>query len=259
MFQDSSSLSERERLLKEERKKRIRKRLIAAAVVEVCILMMMSYAWYYYLSHRKVYSEERDVMSPYYLYLVDETGTDSLQLTVGNLHPGETKQIVFGVTNEQPDGDSGASYSIGKNSSFNYELELAYTQNLPVEYAVYKLENANAISNSSKLNKNQSRTIEITKENNEEMYATAESATQVVNMGQYDVYDNSNGTRFVLTTTVDNNPNVTFQTDYYMIEIKWKESIVFSDYLKETDLVYVIVKAMQLEPEEATTEATQQQ
>ncbi|MDD6069478.1 MAG: hypothetical protein PUC12_01505 [Clostridiales bacterium] len=272
MFQDSNGLSEEERKLQEERKKKIRKRLIAAAVVEVCILMMMSYAWYYYLSHRKVYSGERDVMSPYYLYLVEPNGTDALNLTVGNLHPGETKQIIVGVCNKEPGGES-TSYEIGKDSKFNYEFELAYTQNLPVNYIVYELTETqeDAAGNITVEWSDGNQTIQkqftktaltpkgdsesISKKNNEEMYGEKVSTT--VNQGKYDIYDKAaNGNAFDLTTTVATDGTVGFDLDYYMIEINWQDGINFSDYLKETDLVYVIVKAMQLEPEEAATAET---
>lgn len=35
-----------------------------------------------------------------------------------------------------------------------------------------------------------------------------------------------------------------------MIEIKWKDGMDFNEYTKETDLVYVIVKALQPRPTE---------
>lgn len=271
MFQDSSSLSEKELLIQEERKKRIRKRLIVVAIVEVFILMMMSFAWYYYLSHRNVYSEEREVMPPYYLYLVDPNGTDALNLTVGNLHPGETKQIVVGVSNQEPTvEDSEPTYKISKDSQFNYELELAYTQNLPVDYKVYELtkvstEESDTITVEGKdsaknyfkkgsilQNRNGTGTEDtISKKNNEEMYG--EDLSNVVNLGKYDIYDKTtDGKEFELTTTVGTG-EVVFDLDYYLIEIKWQDGIIFSDYLKETDLVYVIVMAKQLEPKESET------
>lgn len=258
--------------------KKISKKLVATAIVEVCILMMMSFAWYYYQSHRKVISEEREVMAPYYLYLVDETGQDFFSLTVGNLHPGEVKQIILGVTNKKPNNDDGISYNVGKDSIFDYELELAYTQNLPLEYKVYELQkqengestNGSLDENSITVNTTNSEgnepgsvsftktlltqkydTESISNKNNEEMYR--ENYTSTVNLGQYDIYDKSSkdGTNLNLATTVKDG-TVTFDLDYYLIELEWEDDIDFSDYLKETDLVYVIVKAMQLEPEEVT-------
>ena len=258
--------------------KKISKKLVATAIVEVCILMMMSFAWYYYQSHRKVISEEREVMAPYYLYLVDETGEDFFSLTVGNLHPGEVKQIILGVTNKKPNNDGGISYNVGKDSIFDYELELAYTQNLPLEYKVYELkkqENGEPTNDSSNENlitvnttdsegnepdsvsftktllTKKSDTGSISTKNNAEMYGE-NCEVSTVNLGRYDIYDKgSEQTNLNLATTVKDG-TVTFDLDYYLIELEWEDGIDFSDYLKETDLVYVIVKAMQLEPEEVT-------
>ena len=255
--------------------KKISKKLVATAIVEVCILMMMSFAWYYYQSHRKVVSEEREVMAPYYLYLVDETGEDFFSLTVGNLHPGEVKQIILGVTNKKPNNDGGISYNVGKDSIFDYELELAYTQNLPLEYKVYELQKQETETNDSitikgidsegnekvigifnkTLLNQKAGANEISLKNNQEMYGS-DNVESTVNLGQYDIYDTgAGGTSLNLETKVNSGGEVTFDLDYYLIELEWKDGIDFSDYLKETDLVYVIVKAMQLEPEEVAQTA----
>lgn len=229
-------------------KKKRSKKLLIVIMVGVCLLLMIGFAWYYYLSHRQVMSEQREVMPPYYLYLVDEKGTDQLQLTIGNLHPGETKQVVFGVSNKNPEGGSGDSYTISKNSKFNYELELAYTQNLPVTYKVYALTKAEGSGNDTKKALTAvSKSSELTNKNNNKMYG--DKVGDTVNLGKYDLYNKTSGADFDLATKVENGV-VTFDLDYYMIEITWKDDIRFSDYLKETDLVYVIVNAMQLEPEE---------
>lgn len=248
-----------------------RKKIVAITVLIVFNLLLLSFAWYYYQTHFNFKTEEREVMPPYCLYLVEPNGTDKLQLTIGNLHPGETKQVVVGVSNDAPQESTG-SMSISRNSRFNYELELAYTKNLPVNYKVYaleKVENANPESaqgsnivvvefetndnqvveqvfKGTLLNKNDNASSELTYKNNEEMY----NQVSVVNMGQYDVYDNTNNIGFELTTSTDEAGTVTFDLDYYMIEIEWQNDISFADYLKETDLIYVMVKALQLEPEE---------
>ena len=122
-----------------KKQKRITQRLLIVVIVEVCILVMMSFAWYYYQAHRRVYSEDREVMPPYCLYLVEPGGMDALNMTIGNLHPGELKQVVLGVSNRAPQS-GGESFTISKDSNFNYELEIAYTKNLPIEYKVYELE-----------------------------------------------------------------------------------------------------------------------
>ena len=189
-------------------------------------------------------------MSPYYLYLVDQNGTDSLNLTIGNLHPGETKQIVIGVSNKAPDGESEVEYPISKDSNFHYEMELAYTQNLPLDYRVYELQTTESGTFQKTLLTQKAESEEISNKKNEEMYG--ENAESIVNCGKYQIYDkDAGGTALSLTTKV-NQGNVDFDLDYYMIELKWQDGIQFSDYLKETDLVYIIVNAMQLEPEEST-------
>lgn len=262
--------------------------IVAMALVMVLVLAMVTYAWYTLLQNRRVNSEERDVMTPYYLYLVDKNGTDSLNLTVGNLHPGETKWIVIGVTNQKPNGAGGSSYTIAKDSSFQYELELAYTQNLPLNYHLYAL---SEISGSTTEGSSGNQTIDkielsgmngngddekttynkisltpnansgdITVNNNKEMYGNDATSVTTVNWGIYSIYDKTSvpaeqksDTDFQLSATVGENGNVTFGMNYYLIELSWKDGIQFADYLKETDLMYVIVNAKQLEPKKSQT------
>lgn len=248
------------------RNKKKHQRMIILLLLLVCVFLMLSFAWYYYQSRRIVNTDDREVMPPYCLYLVEPNGTDELQLTVGNLHPGETKQIVVGVSNKAPDGGN-STFNISRDSAFNYELELAYTKNLPVTYHVYELtKEETAVSDSNHitvewpgtgettvsqcflkklLTKNGSSDA-ITTANNSEMYGN----NSVVNLGQYDVYDKTSGASFDLTTTVSGS-SVQFDLDYYLIEIEWNENVAFADYLKETDLVYVLVTALQLEPKES--------
>lgn len=245
--------------------------IVALALVMVLILALVTYAWYTLLLTRRVNSKERDVMQPYYLYLVEPNGTDSLRLSVGNLHPGETKQIMIGVTNQKPNNEGGVSYQIGKNSSFHYDLELAYTSNLPLNFQVYALTETDQASGEStytakwtdqskqSVTKNYEKTLltkngdsskQLTDKNNSEMYG-ADNVEQTVNQATYDVYDKNGDTDFQLSTKIDENGDVTFDLNYYLIELSWQNDISFPDYLKETDLMYVMVNAMQLEPQES--------
>lgn len=245
--------------------------IVAMALVMVLILALVTYAWYTLLQNRRVNSEKRDVMQPYYLYLVEPNGTDSLRLSVGNLHPGETKQIMIGVTNKKPNNENSVSYQIGKNSNFHYDLELAYTSNLPLNFKVYSLkEDAQASGESaytakwtdhnnqpvtkkyekSLLTKNDQTSNSLTDKNNKEMYGE-DKVDQTVNKATYDVYDKNGTSNFELKTTVGENGEVSFDLNYYLIELSWQNDISFPDYLKETDLMYVMVNAMQLEPQES--------
>lgn len=249
-------LFEEEQIVKE---KSTIKRLVAVAVTEACILLMLSFAWYKYISNRTLSSESRDVMVPYYLYLLNDTAKDYFQLAIMNMHPGETKQIVVCVSNKDTN-ESGASYSVGRQSEFNYEMEFAYTRNIPLDYKLYELkpstsQNAIETSDGKKWEKvlqeplvqNVTASTKETTNNNIEL-----NTAGVVNEGQYDIYSqDAAGSLLQLKTTVSGNQPV-YEYDYYLIEITWKDNVnvTFSEYVKETDLVYVIVKAMQPRPEE---------
>ena len=45
-----------------------------------------------------------------------------------------------------------------------------------------------------------------------------------------------------------NGSEVLYEKDFYLIQISWKDGIDFSRYKKETDLVDVIVRALQPRP-----------
>ena len=59
----------------------------------------------------------------------------------------------------------------------------------------------------------------------------------------------SNGSPMQLVTFVENNGTIRYDMDYYLVEIVW-DSDDFASFSKETDLVYIIVKALQLRPTE---------
>ena len=103
------------------------------------------------------------------------------------------------------------------------------------------------------IKKNKSTSSTVSSKNNTEMYS--DNVSNTVNLGTYDIYDKTSGSDFQLNSKVENN-NVVFDLNYYLIELSWQEGIQFSDYLKETDLMYVIVNAMQLEPQENETTTT---
>ena len=246
-----------------------------------CVMLVLTgtMAWYVLDAIREVDSKDTEVMTPYLLYLLNPTDEESLALTVGNLHPGETKQAVICVSSQKP--EEIGIMTISKDSEFSYELELAYTENLAVDFHVYELEQAEADSGESGLivvqdensgNKKQCRKVgsgaelakatwDINDKRREEMYGgTEETRRAIVNLGQYDLYqtDASDATLKLNTNVSVENGEVIYDKDYYLIEIQWKETngngeaIHFDDYRKETDLVYVIVKAMQPKPEEET-------
>ncbi len=281
------------------RKRQLNRKQLLILVIMLCamLLMLISFAWYYFKVDKEVDSEQADVMAPYYLYLLDGEG-DNLSLSIGSLHPGETKQVIIGVSNK-PAGEleSTVDYLIGKNSKFDYKLALAYTQNLPITYTVYELketdeekkeftvtdpsDNISLYLEKVLMSKDVNGSAILTQKNNEAMYqdevAEGKSIESVVNYVQYDLYpydssyqgNSSSGdsaatqSNLRLETKIESDGNTSYELDYYLIEMKWKDDIEFQNFIKETDLVYVIVDAVQPKPEaqeeiEAQSEAQEE-
>ena len=263
----------------EKRKKKNPKKRIAIIMTVVCIMVMVSLAWWFYHTKRPIKTEERDVMVPYYLYFLNEDLSDYFQLQVANMHPGETKRCIVCVSNKDKDKtESDLTYSVGRESEFQYELGFAYTQNIPLDYTVYELKphvsngaetvndgengifrmESGSVWEKVKDNSGELKPLEkkdnSSEETNKEMYDGSD-INNIVNLGKYDIYrTDANGKDMQLKTTYSGN-TPTFEYDYYLIEINWKEGVTnFTDYLKETDLVYVSVKAGQPKPAQKNTE-----
>ena len=99
-----------------------------------------SFAWYLLSGQKhKADTDELKIMSPYFLYLLNPDDSSSLQFSVGNIHPGEVKQVVICVSNQKPTDSVETVIDIAKDSDFNYDLEFIYTENLPLDYKVYEL------------------------------------------------------------------------------------------------------------------------
>lgn len=130
------------RIKKLNRQNKNVKIIISCILFGVAAMLLVTAAWYVIRSRREIESEKVDVMVPYYLYLLNADSMSNLNFSVGNLHPGETKQEVICVSNQSPDGS--ANYQISRDSNFLYKLELAYTTNIPIIYKVYELEVADS-------------------------------------------------------------------------------------------------------------------
>lgn len=264
----------------------VRRAVVAASLLIACLGLGGTYAWFKYIRNRSVYTEDREVMVPYYLYLLNAQSTANFSLQVMNMHPEETKRVVFCVSNEPV--DENLKYSVGRVSDFEYELELAYTSNIPLNYHIYSLkktnaENPNAIVTSYERpvgsgagsgtetvleywekrkaeGASEAQALHPTyypsvdpraEEYNKEMYGE-DYADSVVNAGGYEFFadDIEPGTKLRLKTTLQPDLNTEYEHHYYLVEIDWDDSVTkFNDYLKETDLAYVIVKAKQPQPE----------
>ena len=198
-------------------------------------------------------------MMPYFLYLLNPGDEKSLSVSIGNIHPGEVKKMVIAVSNHNEDVQN--PFEVAKENDFNYQLELAYTENLPVNYNIYELvaddtgdipvydERGTVIKNFSKKSINPLSSTNVSEDRQNEMYGS--NKTGIVNLGKYELFEyDGDNSKLHLFSDVDKNGNVNYAMDYYMIEVKWQDGMDFSAYAKETDLVYVIVKALQPRPTE---------
>ncbi len=240
-------------------KKRIKHKVLIINILLVVIMaLMVTGAWYVINSGRKVESEKTDVKTPYFLYLLNPDDEKSLSVSIGNIHPGEVKQIVIAVSSKNEDID--LSFDIAKDSDFEYQLELAYTENLPIDYRVYELEKddagdvtvddnyGNSIMKFSKISNIPLSSVDVSEARWEDMYGADREG--IVNLGRYELFEKgSNGNPMQLVTFVENNGTIRYDMDYYLVEIVW-DSDDFASFSKETDLVYIIVKALQLRPTE---------
>lgn len=248
---------QREKIKKRNKKsikERRRRRIFTGAVIAgLLILIGAGLAWYS-LRQRNAETEPENVMKPYNLTLMNASGTDVLQLSVGSLMLGETKQIVFCVSND----DAG-------DYAFDYMLELIHTDNLALDYTIYALEesdeeNATIIAEDTIIVDGESEQIftywkvnsegialvgdDVSSERHQETGLTGDE----INSGTYILYQNeeSNTNNLYLTTGEDGD-----SAQYFLMEIEWNEGAYtnYEGYEKETDMIYLLVKAVQPEPQ----------
>lgn len=232
-------------------------------MLTVCLLLCLAaaggtFAWYKLADAKRAQNESPEVMTPYNLYLLKPNATDSLQFAVGNLHPGEIKQTVICVSNKRPD-DSGDDdrAEMAEDSAFEYDLMLVHTDNLAVDYQIYPLErhdNPGKVPEGGIIMEDDTKDKYYwTKTGNppealqgedktDEMRAqTGTDAAGIVNAGTYWLSDDD-----TMELTYQNS---SYEYDYYLVEITWKQNVSdFDAYKKETDMVYVVVNAKQPRP-----------
>lgn len=252
---------------------------ICCTFVGVLLLVGFTFAWYT-LQKREAETKAPNVMKPYYLNLSNPSETSALQLSVGSILHGSTKQIVFCVNTEEAE-------QINKDTTtFAYDLELVHTDNLPLNYKIYelsKLENAEdaesniIIAEDILIEGAENTTVETTyweKKTSQDGTVSALKGTDVsavrhaqvgliasadqestagaiINKGTYISYGK--------TETIDNGLELTvggidgaYTSQYFVLEISWKElngNDDYSNYDKETDMIYLLAKILQPEPE----------
>lgn len=248
--------------------------MLGCVIVSVIVCSAVTFAWYGSVE-RVADSEAADIMKPYYLTLRNPSDTATLELAVGNLFPGDAKKIVFCVSNKNNE-KTGLDMGV---TSFEYAIELIHTQNLALDYKVYELEKLEgerpgAITVLDIVDQNGTPTeyrsyfdlttsVPLSGEDVSEVRRVQAGLqpTMPVNAGEY--------ISFTKSTTVDTQGNLkklrleanevdgkpTFDSQYFLLEIDWEDGAAqeFEKYEKETDMIYLLVEALQPEPQKKET------
>ncbi len=247
------------------RKKYSSKRLQLTVLIlsMLAIMMALGFAWYtFYKKHAD--TTKLDIMTPYSLFLLNSGATDTLELSIGGMHPNETKQIVVCVSSHDKNAQA-----TSKEGNFPYTLALMHTDNMGLSYRVYPLTpldtapgnpDENTItsdytvingeqmevktayfSKGNRLTENADKNQTKNQEYRQDMYGGLyESDTytedSIVNQGTYHIYEEDN---FQLSLSDEKN-----KYNYFLIEIEWGTGDAATDEKsKETDLIYLVAKA----------------
>lgn len=245
-------------------KSRKRKIFSAFVLILATCIGTLSFAWFKIDTVHEADREDIEVMAPYFLYLLNAGDTDSLQFAVGNLHPGETKRAFICVSNKKPSDVDGSYIDIARDSDFEYELEFIRTNNLDLDYTLYEVErydmdeyhelaadeyvSEEALGYYFKRIGDALTGTDTTAIRRKALFGDDDSPA-IVNGGTYTMYSEySNDDKMHLKYN-----NSEYDYNFYMIEMKWRPGAVFADNKKETDMLYVVVNAMQPKPELDTT------
>lgn len=233
-------------------------------VVGTMFLFGMTYAWYS-LQIKEAETTVANVMKPYHLTIQNSAEAASEQLAIGSLQQGEKKQILFSVTNaEEP--------QVNKNkTAFEYALELIYTNNLALNYQIYQLsevdEDGDDIIALEETDAEGNTTYRYFKKEamlsgedvSSNRYSQVEltDTDDIVNRGTYIQYQKTTDAlgavvndNLKLEVAEDDSEVSTYATQYFVLEISWSITSGFEKYDKETDMIYIVAKAVQPKPEE---------
>lgn len=254
----------------------------------------ITHAWYS-MQKREAETKAPNVMKPYHLNLSNPSETGVLQLSVGSLLQGKTKQIIFCVNTEEES-------RINKDeTTFDYTLELVHTDNLALKYELYALDSVAEADKEALENRGtevltaedtveldgtptmhttywtkKTKTVangtqqavpltgrEVSALRQEQVGLTgadAESGTkadeEIINRGTYisfDTSENSDESNDLKLTVGGEADGISqgIRSRYYVLEISWDdlpEGSNYNAYNKETEMIYIVAKAIQPEP-----------
>ena len=230
--------------------------LVWCMAVGALMLFGVSFAWFTKVE-RTAESKTTSVMEPYYLTLLNPSETAALQLSIGNLMPGRTKQIIFCVSNKNNEGNENMNMG---GADFDYSMELIHTDNLALNYTLYELEktteeNADIVKEDVVTEEGETTTTprywnkgtkftwtDVSTQRHEELVLTGNE----INSGTYMSYEKNDNNDFHLSDDESG-----YDSQYFLLEIEWQADAVsnFEKYDKETDMIYVLVKALLPKPE----------
>ena len=246
------------------------------AMVAIIVGSTATFAWYR-AEERFADSAPAEVMKPYYLTLRNPSDTAALELSVGNLFPGDVKQVVFCVSNKNNE-KTGLDMGV---TSFEYSIELIHTENLALEYKIYELngaiagtegaftildtvedENGNTVTHTTywvkkPLSDGTTPQLTGTDVSDDRHDRVGLTDPMPVNAGKYTSYTKGvDGNKLKLKANVDESGKPKFDAQFFMIEIDWKDgaALEFEKYEKETDMIYLLVEALQPEPKKQETQ-----
>ena len=225
-------------------------------IVGGLMLFGVSFAWFTRVD-RSAESKTTSVMAPYYLTLLNPSETDVLQLSIGNLMPGKTKQIIFCVSNKN--NEENDMINMG-GADFDYSMELIHTDNLALDYTLYELKeaqegNADITAEDMVIVDGVQQTqlsywdigtefmgTDVSMQRHAQLGLTGDE----INSGTYITYAKNDNNDFHLS---DNGSG--YDSQYFLMELEWQADAVsnFEQYDKETDMIYVLVKAVLPKPE----------
>lgn len=218
----------------EEIKKEYSKREIVCVAASVILAISVgAYAWFASNGLRYFFGV-RPITQAYTLYLTDARDRRPLELRT-KIPPnmGSRQEVVFKVKGRADDGD------VDNRTKVDYELELNYTENLPVIYQLYKYDGSDYVL----LDR---YSTAITSERRRQAYTEGGynlSDVNLYNYGLYRQYYDGDNPYFSMQNGVP---------DVYKIIISWDLNKVnnpydLTEYNKETDLIYIVAREISTE------------
>ncbi len=217
-------------------KKEYNKREAVCVALAVALLLAVgAYAWFAANGLRYFFGV-KSITQAYTLYLTDAKDNRPLELRTKIPPSMNSKQeVVFKVKSRVNDSDVA-------NEILKYELEMNYTENMPVTFSLYKYDRENDEYNLLE------EYSDITEERREQAYTDEGydlGGVNVYNLGKYRQYKDT-------TVETDDGDYPSYFTmgpagDQYKIVIEWDLDRVndpgdLNEYNKETDLIYIVAR-----------------